>query len=108
MIWQIWHNFLFKYYSSMTRFERILSEALRKLDDSGTKCPQCGTSIIVQAGSPTKCSICGYSEEVSPAEKPVFIGDRFNEKARMRPPFPMAGVNAGGGGAGDRAGAGGG
>ncbi len=92
----------------MTRFERILSEAIAKLDDSGTKCPQCDTSIIVKPGEASKCSICGYSEEISPAEKPVFIGDRYNEKARMRPPIPMAGLNAGMGGAGDRAGANGG
>lgn len=91
----------------MTRFERILSEALGKLEaDNGTKCPQCNTSIIVKPGEGPKCSICGYSEEVAPSEKPIFIGDRYNERARMRPPFPMAGINAGVGGAGDRAGGG--
>lgn len=90
----------------MTRFERILSEAIAKLDDSGTKCPQCNTSIMVKPGEATKCSICGYTEEISPAEKPTFIGDRYNERARMRPPMSIPGMNVGVGGAGDRAGGG--
>jgi rubredoxin len=89
----------------MTRFERILSEALANLSD-GTKCPQCGTSIIIKTGEPTRCSICGYSEEVAPADKPIFIGDRYNERARMKPPMSIPGMNVGGGGAGDRAGGG--
>lgn len=88
----------------MTRFERILLEALNNID--GTKCPQCDTSIVVKPGEPTKCSICGYTEEISPAQKPTFIGDRFDDRARMSPPSSMAGINAGMGGAGDRAGAG--
>lgn len=90
----------------MSRFERILSEALAKALDNGTKCPQCDTSILLRPGEPTKCSICGYTDEIAPLEKPTFIGDRFNERARMKPPFQVAGLNAGGGGAGDRAGAG--
>lgn len=90
----------------MTRFEKILSEALTNAD--GVKCPQCDSSIIVQPGTPTKCSICGYTEEISPAEKPTFIGDRFSDNARMAPPRSIPGINAGVGGAGDRAGANGG
>lgn len=91
----------------MTRFERILSEALTNMDN-GTKCPQCDSSIMVMPGEPTKCSICGFTDEVAPADKPTFIGDRYDEHARMRPPFPMSGMNVGVGGAGDRAGANGG
>jgi ribosomal protein S27AE len=91
----------------MTRFEKILSEALSNMDN-GTKCPQCNTSIIVQPGEPTKCSICGYTDQISPAQKPRFIGDRFSDNARLAPPRSLPGMNVGVGAANDRAGANGG
>ena len=81
-------------------FERLLTEALDQYQT--IPCPQCGASMAQLPTDAIDCKQCGYKDGAGQMEpgkdsghSPEFnFGGRFDERARLRTPFNVAGVNA--------------